>query len=185
MEQYNVTGMSCAACSARVEKAVSQGAGRHGLLGEPADELDGRGGNRLAAGDHRSRAERGLRRVAQRARAKRDAEYLRCRRARWRTTRRRSCSADSSGRSGFLLVLMYFSMGHMMWGWPLPSFYDGQPCGHGSDAAAADGHHHGHQPEVLHQRLQGPDRTARRTWIRLWRSARQPPSATAPTPSSP
>ena len=31
-----------------------------------------------------------------------------------------------------------------------------QPCGHGADPTAADGDHHGHQPEVLHQRLQGP-----------------------------
>lgn len=44
MTQYNVTGMSCAACSARDRKGGEQGPGRHVLLGEPADELDGRGG---------------------------------------------------------------------------------------------------------------------------------------------
>ena len=105
-------------------KGGIEGAGRHGLLGEPADELDGRGGNRRAAGDHRSRAERGLRRVASRARA---------------AGRRVPAAAEEQLEDhetpklrrrllwslGFLLVLMYFSMGHMMWGWPLPSFYDG------------------------------------------------------------
>ena len=57
---------------------------------------------------------------------------------------------------GFLLVLMYFSMGHMMWGWPLPPLVRRQPHRHGPCAAAVGGHRHGHQPEVLHQRLQGP-----------------------------
>lgn len=42
MEQYNVTGMSCAACSTRVEKAVSKVPGRYVLLGQPAHELHGR-----------------------------------------------------------------------------------------------------------------------------------------------
>ena len=45
MEQYNVTGMSCAACSARVEKAVKKVPGVTSLLGEPADQLHGRGGH--------------------------------------------------------------------------------------------------------------------------------------------
>ena len=50
MKQYTVTGMSCAACSSRVEKAVSEGAGCHGLLGQPADQFHGRG-RRRAIGD--------------------------------------------------------------------------------------------------------------------------------------
>ena len=60
-----------------------------------------------------------------------------------------------------------------MWGWPLPRFYDGQPRGDGPDAAAADGRRHGHQPEILHQRLQEPAGTARRIWTRWSPSARR------------
>ena len=76
---------------------------------------------------------------------------------------------------GFLLVLMYFSMGHMMWGWPLPALLHGQPCGHGPDPAAFNGRRHGHQPEILHQRLPEPAGAVRRTWIRLSLSARRQP----------
>ena len=42
MEQFNVTGMSCAACSARVEKGRKERAGRYRLFGKPADQLHGR-----------------------------------------------------------------------------------------------------------------------------------------------
>ena len=45
MEQYNVTGMSCAACSARVEKAVSKVPGVTVLLSQPSDQLHGSGRN--------------------------------------------------------------------------------------------------------------------------------------------
>ena len=123
MEQYNVTGMSCAACSARVEKAVSKVPGvtacsvslltnSMGVEGTASPQeivaavqnagygasLKGAGGGTQSP----SAAEEQL--------EDHETPKLR-RRLLWSV--------------GFLLVLMYFSMGHMMWGWPLPSFYDG------------------------------------------------------------
>ena len=121
MKQYAVTGMSCAACSARVEKAVSKVPGVEscsvslltnsmGVEG-PADpraviravQEAGYGasekGEPAAAGS--SAAEEELR----------DTQTpLLKRRVLWSAV--------------FLLALMYFSMGHMMWGWPLPPFYE-------------------------------------------------------------
>ena len=121
MRQYNVTGMSCAACSARVEKAVGKVPGvtscsvslltnSMGVEGtaEPsailaAVEAAGYGASEKgAAQSSPSAGEQQLE----------DRETPRIR-------RRLIWSV------GFLLVLMYFSMGHMMWGWPLPHWFDG------------------------------------------------------------
>lgn len=125
MKQYTVTGMSCAACSARVEKAVSKVPGitacsvslltnSMGVEGTASDQEiiaavqqagygaapKGRSGPRAAAG------------TADTEEALRDHETPALkRRLLWSIV--------------FLLVLMYFSMGHTMWGWPLPPFYDG------------------------------------------------------------
>ena len=119
MKQYNVTGMSCAACSARVEKAVGKVPGvtacsvslltnSMGVEGtaEPsaiiaAVEAAGYGASEKGAAPAAAAAANQLE----------DHETPRIR-------RRLIWSV------GFLLVLMYFSMGHMMWGWPLPHFYD-------------------------------------------------------------
>ena len=126
MEQYNVTGMSCAACSARVEKAVSKVPGvtacavslltnSMGVEGTAspqaiiaAVEGAGYGASQkgTAGSDRRASA------PAEAGEALRDRETP--------ALKRRLISS-----LGFLLVLMYFSMGHMMWGWPLPAFFDG------------------------------------------------------------
>ena len=121
MKQYNVTGMSCAACSARVEKAVSGVPGvtacsvslltnSMGVEGTAAPqdiiaavEAAGYGASEKGAAGKKSS-------VAEDALQDRETPLLK-RRLVWSV--------------GFLLVLMYVSMGHMMWGWPLPSFYDG------------------------------------------------------------
>ena len=121
MKQYNVTGMSCAACSARVEKAVSGVPGvtacsvslltnSMGVEGTAAPqdiiaavEAAGYGASEKGAAGKKSS-------VAEDALQDRETPLLK---------RRLVLSV------GFLLVLMYVSMGHMMWGWPLPSFYDG------------------------------------------------------------
>ena len=120
MRQYNVTGMSCAACSARVEKAVGKVPGvtscsvslltnSMGVEGtaEPsaiiaAVEAAGYGASEKGAAQSSPSA---------------DEQQLEDRETP-RIRRRLIWSV------GFLLVLMYFSMGHMMWGWPLPPFYD-------------------------------------------------------------
>ena len=125
MEQYNVTGMSCAACSTRVEKAVSKVPGvttcsvslltnSMGVEGSAspgeiiaAVEAAGYGASLKGAASSQGAASSA---AAEDALADRETPVLR---------RRLIASL------GFLIVLMYFSMGHMMWGWPLPPFFDG------------------------------------------------------------
>ena len=121
MEQYNVTGMSCAACSSRVEKAVSHvpgvtscsvslltnSMGVEGTASEAdiiaAVEEAGYGASvKGSAGQKVSPSE------AAEALADHETPVLK---------KRLIASV------GFLLVLMYFSMGHMMWGWPIPAWF--------------------------------------------------------------
>ena len=124
MEQFNVTGMSCAACSARVEKAVKKVPGvtscsvslltnSMGVEGTATDaaiiqavQEAGYGASPKKAGG----AAAGSTSVDLDALADHETPKLK---------RRLIASL------GFLLVLMYFSMGHMMWGWPLPRWFDG------------------------------------------------------------
>ena len=122
MKQYHVTGMSCAACSARVEKAVSNVPGvtacsvslltnSMGVEGTAADQavidaVQAAGYGASVKGAQQSAS------PAAGADALADHETPKLRRRLFWSL-------------GFLLVLMYFSMGHMMWGWPLPKFYDG------------------------------------------------------------
>ena len=121
MKQYHVTGMSCAACSARVEKAVSNVPGvtacsvslltnSMGVEGTAADQaiIDAVQAAGYGASVKGAQASSGS--ADTDALADHETPKLR-RRLFWSL--------------GFLLVLMYFSMGHMMWGWPLPKFYDG------------------------------------------------------------
>ncbi len=123
MEQYNVTGMSCAACSARVEKAVGKVTGvtscsvslltnSMGVEGtaSPQDIISAV----TAAGYGASL--KGANAKTQSASSDEDA--LKDRET--PVLKKRLIASV-----GFLLVLMYFSMGHMMWGWPLPSWFDG------------------------------------------------------------
>ena len=123
MEQYNITGMSCAACSARVEKAVSKVPGvtscsvslltnSMGVEGTASsDEIiravqdAGYGASLKGASGQQMSAS-----VAEEALEDHETPVL----------KRRLIASI-----GFLLVLMYFSMGHMMWGWPLPAWFDG------------------------------------------------------------
>lgn len=122
MEQYQVTGMSCAACSARVERAVSHVPGvtscsvslltnSMGVEGSasPQDiikavEEAGYGASLKGADSQQSSA-------SQAAEALADHETP--------ILKKRLIASV-----GFLLVLMYFSMGHMMWGWPVPQWFE-------------------------------------------------------------
>ncbi len=126
MEQYTVTGMSCAACSARVEKAVSKVEGvtscsvslltnSMGVEGNASAQavisaveeagygasLKGAGGDQKAAGPART-----------------EEDMLQDRET--PVLKKRLITSV-----GFLAVLMYISMGHMMWSWPVPSFLEG------------------------------------------------------------
>ena len=122
MKQFNVTGMSCAACSSRVEKAVSKVPGVTSCSVSLLTNSMGVDGTASAqeiiqaveqAGYGAS--EKGASNQAQTN--MQDAEKQLEDHETPKLKRRLFWSL------GFLLVLMYFSMGHMMWGWPLPSFY--------------------------------------------------------------
>lgn len=124
MQQYTVTGMSCAACSARVEKAVSKVDGvtscsvslltnSMGVEGSVSDSaiikaVEEAGYGASVKGSSAS-TETGHT-DAEDALADKTTPVLK-KRLIWSV--------------GFLLILMYFSMGHMMWNWPLPSFLEG------------------------------------------------------------
>ena len=123
MEQYTVTGMSCAACSARVEKAVS---GVKGVTSCSVSLLTNSMGVEGTASAEEIIA------------AVRDAGYgAALKRGNKEQTTRLSSDEDAlKDREtpvlkkrfitslGFWIVLMYVSMGHMMWGWPLPPFFN-------------------------------------------------------------
>ena len=120
MKQFNVTGMSCAACSARVEKAVQKVPGVTACSVSLLTNSMGVEGTAedaailsavQAAGYGASPADEKAAASPSQAEARledHDTPVLK-KRLWWSL--------------GFLIVLMYFSMGHMMWGWPLPSFY--------------------------------------------------------------
>ena len=122
MKQYNVTGMSCAACSARVEKAVGKVPGvtscsvslltnSMGVEGTASPETVIRAVQEAGYGASEKGAAKQAVSMAENEKALEDhATPALRRRLLWSV--------------GFLIVLMYFSMGHMMWGWPLPSFYN-------------------------------------------------------------
>ena len=125
MQQYNVTGMHCAACSASVEKAVSRVPGVTAcsvslLTNSMGVEGSASAGEIIAAVERvgYGASVKGAGAVDKEPAAAEAGDALRDRETP-ALKRRLLWSA------GFLLVLMYFSMGHMMWGWPLPAFYDG------------------------------------------------------------
>ena len=128
MEQYNVTGMSCAACSARVEKAVSKVPGvtscsvslltnSMGVEGTAAPEAVIAAVEEAGYGAARkeARAENSSRGSASSSAAEDSLKDRETPKMKKRLT----------ASLCFLLPLMYFSMGHMMWNWPVPSFLEG------------------------------------------------------------
>ena len=122
MKQYNVTGMHCAACSARVEKAVSKVEGvtscsvslltnSLGVEGDVSDREIIKAIKKAGYGasvKKKDKSEKAVEEIDDSLEDK-DTPVLK---------KRLICSLF------FLIILMYFSMGHMMWNWPLPSFYD-------------------------------------------------------------
>ena len=123
MVQYNVTGMSCAACSARVEKAVSKVPGVTSCAVSLLTNSMGVEGSASSAAVISAVQEAGygasLKGAGNAAPSASDAEAQLEDHETPKLKRRLIWSL------GFLIVLMYFSMGHIMWGWPLPAFYDG------------------------------------------------------------
>ena len=124
MEQYNVTGMSCAACSARVEKAVKKVPGVTSCSVSLLTNSMGVEGTASPAAILSAVQEAGYGASPKNVSASKasgasaDLDAL----ADHETPKLKRRLIASLG---FLLVLMYFSMGHMMWGWPLPRWFDG------------------------------------------------------------
>ena len=124
MEQYNVTGMSCAACSARVEKAVKKVPGVTSCSVSLLTNSMGVEGTASPAAILSAVQEAGYGASPKNASASKAADAsadLDALADRETPKLKRRLIASL----GFLLVLMYFSMGHMMWGWPLPHWFDG------------------------------------------------------------
>ncbi|MFR4155700.1 MAG: heavy metal translocating P-type ATPase [Coprococcus sp.] len=125
MQQFIVTGMSCAACSVRVEKAVSKVEGvtscsvslltnSMGVEGTAADQaiiqaVEAAGYGASVKGEAAEHSGASSMAAEEEMLKDHDTPVLK---------RRLLASL------GFLIVLMYFSMGHMMWGWPLPAFFE-------------------------------------------------------------
>ena len=126
MEQYTVTGMSCAACSNRVEKAVSKVPGVTACSVSLLTNSMGVEGTAAAADIIKAVQDAGYGASVKGAENEKNAKA-------------QSLEAEEALKDhetpvlkrrliyslGFLIVLMYFSMGHMMWGWPLPAFFNG------------------------------------------------------------
>ncbi len=123
MEQYNVTGMSCAACSARVEKAVAKLPGvsscsvslltnSMGVEGTASEREIIAAVEEAGYGASKKGAEKTSGTTANPEEALADHETPLLKKRLWSSLI-------------FLAVLMYFSMGHMMWNWPVPSALQG------------------------------------------------------------
>lgn len=122
MEQYNVTGMSCAACSARVEKAVNAVEGVTACSVSLLTNSMGVEGSADPAAVIKAVQDAGYG-ASRRSREKKqnaisDYEDMIEDKQTPALKKRLLCSLI------FLLVLMYFSMGHMMWNWPVPTFFE-------------------------------------------------------------
>ena len=124
MEQFNVTGMSCAACSARVEKAVKKVPGVTSCSVSLLTNSMGVEGTATDAAIIQAVQEAGYgaspKKVGGAAASSTSADLDALADHETPKLKRRLIAS-----LGFLLVLMYFSMGHMMWGWPLPHWFDG------------------------------------------------------------
>lgn len=126
MEQYTVTGMSCAACSARVEKAVSAVEGvtacsvslltnSMGVEGTASSDAIIQAVENAGYGA----AKKGMQKNAEKPNSTTMHEQEDALRDKETPVLKRRLFTSL----GFLIVLMYFSMGHMMWGWPVPEFF--------------------------------------------------------------
>ena len=125
MEQYNVTGMSCAACSARVEKAVSKVPGVTSCSVSLLTNSMGVEGSADVGDIIRAVEEAGYGASAKGAKGQAAAVSAGEAEEALRDRETPALKRRLAWSLGFLLVLMYFSMGHIMWSWPVPAFFRG------------------------------------------------------------
>lgn len=122
MDKYQVTGMSCAACSARVEKAVQA------VEGVTEVSVNLLTNTMLVEGSADSGAVIGaVRNAGYDAAVQDDAQKAESSEQKWEDTETPKMKRRFLWSLVFLLPLMYVTMGHMMWGWPLPSFFPTGP----------------------------------------------------------
>jgi len=163
MEQYKVKGMSCAACSARVEKAVSAVDGVTNCTVSLLTNSMSVEGTADAATIIRAVEKAGYKASKMKAgkqsgSTEEDADAL-------KDTETPLMRKRLIASVVLLIPLMYVSMGHMMWNWPLPPFFEG------NHVAMVHGCDHGRKPEVLRkwfQRTHTPGAKygyARGTWL--------------------
>ena len=123
MEQYIVTGMSCAACSARVEKAVSQVPGvtscSVSLLTNSMSVEGSALSEEIITAVQNAGYGADLKNAKQNQHDRTNSIEDTLKDKETPILKRRLIAS-----LGFLIILMYVSMGHMMWGWPLPSFFN-------------------------------------------------------------
>ena len=124
MEQYTVTGMSCAACAARVEKAVS---GVKGVTSCSVSLLTNSMGveGTASAGEIMAAVREAGYGAALKKGSNNQTAQLSSEEDALKDRETPVLKKRLFASLGFWIVLMYVSMGHMMWGWPLPSFFDG------------------------------------------------------------
>lgn len=126
MKQFNVTGMSCAACSARVEKAVKSVDGVSDCSVNLLTESMSVDGNASSEDIISAVVNAGYGATEKNAKNKKTSVEPQKKENETKKMLKRFLSSLF-----FLLILMYLSMGHAMWGWPLPSFLHGNPIGIG------------------------------------------------------
>lgn len=129
MTQYTVTGMSCAACQARVEKAVSKVPGVTSCAVSLLTNSMGVEGSADSGAIIKAVTDAGygakLRDSAGNADNKQAGSSLAAEEDALKDTETPKLKRRLISSIGFLAVLMYFSMGHMMWGWPIPGWFNG------------------------------------------------------------
>lgn len=118
MKKFNVTGMSCAACSSRVEKAVSKVEGVQSCSVSLLTNSMGVEGSASEESIIAAVEKAGYGASVVGAEKKQSAETDQLKDKDTPVLMHRLIASV-----GFLVVLMYISMGHMMWGWPLPAFF--------------------------------------------------------------
>ena len=124
MEQYNITGMSCAACSSRVEKAVSEVSGVTSCSVNLLTNSMNVDGTALEKDIIAAVTKAGYGASKKGADKKESDDTFEDRET--PLLKRRLFTSLI-----FLIILMYVSMGHMMWGWPMPPFFQHNPIGVG------------------------------------------------------
>lgn len=153
MEQYKIAGMSCAACATRIEKAVAHVSGVENCNVSLLTNSMAVSGNAESKDIIRAVEKAGYKAYLQDKNSREQQKNgIKQGQSEDEDTQRLKKRLVASLL--FWIVLMYFSMGHMMFRWPIPDFLS-KFCFYGTFADVIDNCHHGNQSEVLHQWFSG------------------------------